>query len=172
MDLTRKQNQYLKGLAHKLAPAVQTGKAGLTPAIVKEVARNLADHELIKVRINCDERAEFLALTEQLVTGTGAILVQTIGRIAVLYREAAEPVIKFPGKNADIIERAYGKTSPSGKSAGSKSQARKSPARKGPPKKSPFGRPSTGKPYGKKSAPPQGRSGSPLRNKQKKTVRS
>ena len=96
MELTSKQAAYLRGLAHALDPVVQTGKAGVTAALIKEVERNLKDHELIKVRIGCEERAEFLQTAEQLASTTRAELVQTIGRIALLYREGEEPEIKLP----------------------------------------------------------------------------
>lgn len=122
--LDSKQVRFLRGLAHKLNPAVQTGKDGYTPAIVKEIARNLSDHELIKVRIGADERAEFLELAEQMAADTGAVLVQTIGRIAVLYREAEDPVIQLPrGKaagQAPIIKEKSAKTARPGARPGRK----------------------------------------------------
>lgn len=96
MELTPKQRSYLRGLAHKLNPAVQTGKAGMTAAIVKEVERNLKDHELIKVKLGFDEREEFLAAAAELASSTSSELVQTIGRIVVLYREGEEPEIVLP----------------------------------------------------------------------------
>ena len=96
MELTNKQVRYLRGLAHKLNPAVQMGKAGYGPSLVGEVNRNLADHELIKVRLGADDRDEFESLAQLLAEETGAALVQTIGRIAVYYREAEEPGIKLP----------------------------------------------------------------------------
>lgn len=98
-ELSSKQVSYLRGLAHALTPSVQMGKAGMTPAIVKEIDRNLKDHELIKVRINCDERAEFMETAETLAQSTAAALVQTIGRMAVFYREGPKRTIKLPTKS-------------------------------------------------------------------------
>lgn len=95
-QLTSKQRAYLRGLAHHLTPVVQLGKGGFGPAAVGEVDRNLKHHELIKVRITCDDRNEFATMAEGLATETGAALVQSIGRIAVLYRESEEPEIKLP----------------------------------------------------------------------------
>jgi len=96
MELSTKQVCYLRSLAHKLSPVVQMGKAGYSAAFVKEVERNLADHELIKVRIGVEESGEFVAVADQLAEDTGAVLVQTIGRIAVFYRAAEEPQIHLP----------------------------------------------------------------------------
>jgi RNA-binding protein len=103
-DLSTKQIRFLRGLAHPLTPAVQTGKSGVTAAFVKEVDRNLKDHELIKVRINTDERTDFLATAEELAKSTAAMLVQTIGRIVVLYREGDEPEIRLPNAKGELAE--------------------------------------------------------------------
>src|SRR2546430_5716756 len=51
LTLTAKQRQYLRGLAHSLAPVVRVGKGRLTESIVAETKRSLEAHELIKVRI-------------------------------------------------------------------------------------------------------------------------
>jgi RNA-binding protein len=98
MELNSKQTRYLRSLAHHLSPAVQMGKSGFTPAIVKEVDRNLADHELIKVRIAAEDREQLSELADSLAHETDAALVQLIGSIAVYYRPAEEPEIKLPRK--------------------------------------------------------------------------
>lgn len=95
MTLTRKQICKLRGLAHSLNPAVQMGKAGYADSLVREVKRNLNDHELIKVRLSADDAVEFYDLAEQLAEATEASLVQTIGRIAVLYRPSEKAKIRI-----------------------------------------------------------------------------
>ena len=50
-SLTSKERAHLKARAHALEPFVQTGGAGITDAVVKEVDRALTAHELLKVRI-------------------------------------------------------------------------------------------------------------------------
>jgi RNA-binding protein len=92
--LSRKQICKLRGLAHHLSPAVQMGKAGYADSLVNEVNRNLSDHELIKVRLSADDAVEFESLAEQLAGTTKAALVQTIGRVAVLYRPSEKAKIK------------------------------------------------------------------------------
>ena len=96
MQLSTKQTRYLRGLAHHLNPVVQVGKNGYTEAVVKDVIRNLKDHELIKVRIGTDERADFVEMCRTLARDTESALVQTIGRIAVLYRPSEDPEIDLP----------------------------------------------------------------------------
>ena len=90
MTLSRKQIKFLRGLAHSLDPVVMVGKEGITPAVIKEMDTTLKDHELIKIKVRCDEREEFLAKVADLEEKSRASLVQTIGRMAVFYR-AAEP---------------------------------------------------------------------------------
>ena len=93
--LTSKQRQYLKGLAHPLAPVVRIGKAGVTDAVIAETKQSLEAHELIKVRIDVDESSARRELATKLAEATDAHVVGTIGKIAVLYRRRAEnPKIK------------------------------------------------------------------------------
>lgn len=97
MALTARQRQFLKGLAHPLAPVVRVGKGRLTPAIVAETRRSLEAHELIKVRIESDAAAERRDIATRLAAETGAELAGTIGKTAILYRRREEkPKIKLP----------------------------------------------------------------------------
>ncbi|MCB9228919.1 MAG: YhbY family RNA-binding protein [Deltaproteobacteria bacterium] len=91
MKLTRKQEKYLKGLAHSMKPVLMIGKEGVTEAVAKEMQLCLQAHELIKVKIRCDERDDFLRMVRDLEVLSGAALVQTLGRTALFYRRA------FPG---------------------------------------------------------------------------
>ena len=85
--LTPGQRKALKARAHALHPILQLGEKGLTDAVVAEIDRALAHHELIKVRaapLNRDEREVALA---SICERTGAQAVQHIGKVLVLYRE-------------------------------------------------------------------------------------
>lgn len=97
MALTARQRQFLKGLAHPLAPVVRVGKGRLTPAIVAETRRSLEAHELIKVRIESDAAAERRDIATRLAAETDSELAATIGKLAILYRAREEkPKIKLP----------------------------------------------------------------------------
>ena len=97
MSLTAKQRQYLKGLAHPLAPVVRVGKGGLTEAIVAETKRSIEAHELIKVRIESDDAEERREIASRLAAETDAQLAGTVGKVAILYRAREEkPKIKLP----------------------------------------------------------------------------
>jgi RNA-binding protein len=95
--LTAKQRQFLRGLAHPLAPIVRIGKAGVTASVVAETKKSLHAHELIKVRLDIDEPKERKSAADQLASETDSQLAGTIGKTAILYRERdEEPEIKLP----------------------------------------------------------------------------
>ena len=58
MAVNDKQRRYLKGLAHPLKPVVMIGNSGLTPNVLSEIEQALSHHELIKVRVSGQERAD------------------------------------------------------------------------------------------------------------------
>lgn len=89
MELTSKQRKRLRGIAHELEPVVHVGKGGLTPEVVRQVDRALADHELIKVRLLA-ERAERAAWVDALCERARCGSAGAVGRIAILYRPHAE----------------------------------------------------------------------------------
>jgi RNA-binding protein len=95
--LTAKQRQFLRGLAHPLAPVVRVGKGGVTAAVVQETKKSLHSHELIKVRIEIDDSSERRAVADRLASETDSQLAGAIGKVAILYRERdEEPEIKLP----------------------------------------------------------------------------
>jgi RNA-binding protein len=95
--LTSKQRQFLKRLAHPLSPLVRVGKAGLTPAVIQETRHALAHHELIKVRLEIEDRGERRTAMEELVADSEAVLVGSVGKVAVLYRAREEDsAIRLP----------------------------------------------------------------------------
>lgn len=95
--LTSKQRQYLRGLAHPLAPIVRVGKAGVTDSVIAETKKSLHSHELIKVRIEVDESAARKELAEKLAEAADAQVAGTVGKVAILYRaREEEPEIELP----------------------------------------------------------------------------
>lgn len=86
ISLTPRQRATLKARAHSLEPTVQIGHAGLTDAVVAETERALTAHGLIKVKVGAAGREERAALVEELCSRTDATTVQSVGRVAVLWR--------------------------------------------------------------------------------------
>ena len=90
MALTAKVKQQLKGQAHKLKPVVFIGIKGLTKSVLKEIDQALDAHELIKVRIQGEDREARRLIFAEISTLSSAALVQTIGSIGVFYRKCEE----------------------------------------------------------------------------------
>lgn len=88
MTLSSKQLQFLKAGAHSLNPVVLLGNDGLTEAVIKEINHAISHHELIKIRLNgsTDRKSQ----AEDAAKAVGAHLVQTIGKIAVLFKQKEE----------------------------------------------------------------------------------
>lgn len=97
MAVNDKQRRYLKGLAHPLKPVVMIGNAGLTENVLAEIENALAYHELIKVRVSGQEKADRKQMLDEIAEKTGADLVMVIGHIGGFYRPADKPVIQLPG---------------------------------------------------------------------------
>ena len=86
MPLTSSQIRELKKQAHGLKPVVMVGQQGLSENVLAEIDATLDIHELIKVKLAGADKAERVAMSETIVNGLSASLVQIIGRVAVFYR--------------------------------------------------------------------------------------
>lgn len=84
--LSSSQRKQLLGRSHRLSPVLVVGHAGLSEAVIKQVKHVLKTHDLIKVRIEAEDRKAVQAAAEELAMKTDAALVAKIGKIAVLYR--------------------------------------------------------------------------------------
>ena len=97
MPLTSSQKRYLRGLAHPLHPLVMVGQKGVTAPLLAELAIALEHHELVKVKIANEDRDERSEWTAELLDKSGAELVQSVGRVATLYRRRRDkPAITLP----------------------------------------------------------------------------
>lgn len=96
MQLTGKQNRYLRGLGHHLKPVVMIGKEEVNAAILAAAEEALEMHELIKVKLQegclSDRKDVAAALSEV----TGATVAQILGKSILLYRPNDEQKIKLP----------------------------------------------------------------------------
>ena len=95
--LTEKQKQHLRGLAHTRHPLVRVGNNGVTRAVAEELDRTLAHHELVKIKVESNDREERRDAITLLGEQCSAEVVQTIGKTAVLFRRNPdEPKIILP----------------------------------------------------------------------------
>jgi RNA-binding protein len=98
LTLTTDRRRELRARAHPLNPTVIIGSAGLTEAVLEEIARSLNSHELIKIRVMNDGRAGREAMLEQICARLDAAAVQHIGKILVIYRPAEDVPAKKPAR--------------------------------------------------------------------------
>ncbi len=89
LDNTTKK--HFRSIGHSLKPIVTIAGNGLSEGVMTELERALEDHELLKVKLMIEDRDDRKALTESLCQQTGATLVQTIGKIALIHRTAKKP---------------------------------------------------------------------------------
>ena len=84
--LSTRQKQFLKALAHPMAPLVLIGKEGLSPAVLVTIDKELANHELLKVKIGNNSGLERHETSATIAAASDSSLVQVIGKTIVLYR--------------------------------------------------------------------------------------
>jgi RNA-binding protein len=96
-QLTAKQRQYLRALAHSQKPVVQIGSKGMGDGVIEQIRVQLEAHELIKVRFNTECAVEPAEVSADIVQQTRSHLVQHSGRVLTLYRRHDQkPKIELP----------------------------------------------------------------------------
>jgi RNA-binding protein len=104
--ITSTQRRALRAKAHHLHPVVIVGHHGVTPAVLKEIDVNLLAHELIKIRVFNEDRAQRQTMLESICTALDAASVQHIGRLLVLWRPTpTKTKVQTPDTRAGGRER-------------------------------------------------------------------
>lgn len=91
MTLTQEQKKQFKSIGHHLKPIVTVADGGLTEGVLAELDRALHDHELIKIQLRLAEREDRKAIIDELCQKSSSILVQSIGKVALIYRKNQQP---------------------------------------------------------------------------------
>ncbi len=73
-------------VAHELKPVIAIGAGGLTDSLIKQVQRELAQHELVRVRIPYGNRERRERILAELLPRTDTVLVKRCGYEAWLHR--------------------------------------------------------------------------------------
>ena len=89
-NLTNKQIKHLRGLGHKLPALVLIGQEGITADLLKAISTELANHELIKVKIGTNSSVNKHDAALSIPKSTGSELVQLIGKTLLLYKANPE----------------------------------------------------------------------------------
>ena len=93
-ELTSAQRRFLRSAGRTLQPKVTIGKAGINENVLAHIRGQLMRLELLKVRLPALSKVEGPASdaanraddAKQIADGAGAMLVDLVGRNAVLYR--------------------------------------------------------------------------------------
>jgi len=96
--LTINQKKYLRGIAHGLNPMITIGAKGVTESLMAELESTLEHHEILKIKMASADRDDRKAIVEYIIKETGALLVQTIGKICVIYRQNEDTELPLPKK--------------------------------------------------------------------------
>lgn len=91
MSISPEQRREYRAIAHNLKPVIIVGDKGLSEGLQEELERALNDHELIKIKVASQDREARQEAITALCESSGAELVQTIGKIAVILRRAKQP---------------------------------------------------------------------------------
>ncbi|MDD6728531.1 MAG: ribosome assembly RNA-binding protein YhbY [Eubacteriales bacterium] len=89
--MTSKERAALRAKANGLEPIIQIGKEGISDNLITQIDDTLDVRELIKVRVHLESSPEGPKdLAQKLAEALQADVIQVIGGIIVLYREADE----------------------------------------------------------------------------------
>ena len=88
MSLSNERKKYLREIGHSLKPVVTSAAKGLSDTVLQELNRALEDHELIKVKLQVEDK---IATVQLLCEASHSELVQSIGNIVLIYRAATKP---------------------------------------------------------------------------------
>jgi len=125
--LSSAERSALRAQAHALSPVVLVSESGLTPNLIIETDRALSSHGLIKVRVFGDDRQARADIGASLCGVLGCALVQSIGKLLVLWR----PQPESQKTQAPVRRRKPAPTkrqAAEGKTVGTPRKSRKPPA--------------------------------------------
>lgn len=93
MSISQEAKKRFRTIGHGLKPVVTIAGKGLSDGVQAELERALEDHELIKVKLAIEDRDERKEVVAELCSVTGAELVQTIGKVVLIFRAARKPKV-------------------------------------------------------------------------------
>ena len=85
-----KERARLRSQANLLKPIVMIGKDGLSETVIDQIDQIIEIRELIKIKIQNNSNEDARNVAEEVAKELNAEVIQVIGGIVVLYREAKE----------------------------------------------------------------------------------
>ncbi|MWJ27837.1 ribosome assembly RNA-binding protein YhbY [Halomonas sediminis] len=107
MSLSQAQKKAFRSIGHHLSPVVTVSENGVSENLLAELDRALNDHELIKVKLALPERDDRAVMIGELLADSRAELIQTIGKMALLYRH--NPQVNPKLSNIKRFENHHGR---------------------------------------------------------------
>lgn len=95
MPLSADLKKQYRTLGHGLKPVVTVAGNGLSETVITELNRALDDHELIKVKLVVADRELRAKVIAEMSKRVKSEIVQEIGKVALIYREAKKPNLKL-----------------------------------------------------------------------------
>lgn len=89
--LKQKDKKRFRAIGHHLKPVVTIAGNGLTESVMLELARAIGDHELIKIKLLTGDRDERNTTISEIQQQLGVEVVQSIGKVVLIYKAAAKP---------------------------------------------------------------------------------
>lgn len=83
--------KQLRAIGHNLKPVIMVGQKGISDTLLAEADRSLNDHELIKIKLASTDRDLRRQQIEEVCSSCKAELVQTVGRMALIFRKNSRP---------------------------------------------------------------------------------
>jgi RNA-binding protein len=90
MELIGKQKAILKAIGHELNVVVKIGDKGVSEGVIASTNEVLEVRELIKISVSYPDRVYRKEAFAELAKATGAQIVNTIGKTALLFKENPE----------------------------------------------------------------------------------
>ena len=98
--MTSKERAALRAKANPLEPIIQIGKEGISDNLITQIDDALDTRELIKIRVHLDTAPSSpKEFANEIAQRTESDVIQVIGGIIVIYREADEERIAQKRKN-------------------------------------------------------------------------
>lgn len=142
LDITPQERSALRAAAHPLHPVVMIGDKGLTPAVLKEIDLNLKAHQLIKIKVSGQERAQRDSTLETICDALSCAAVHHLGKTLIIYRPDAEKAqAEEQARNATRAQRKPSEPYVPKKLAAAGAKAARKPARPSPRDATPGARP-------------------------------
>jgi len=89
--LNQRDKKRFRAIGHHLSPIVTIAGNGLSTSVLSELSRAIGDHELIKIRVLTGDRNECNVTIAEIKKQLDVEVVQSIGKVALVYKAAATP---------------------------------------------------------------------------------